>query len=73
MSDIVIDMWWCGDPECNCSQPQIHEVTRDAGGFHTWTELWAGSFRSMPDETERTEQELELSNARLLFTHSGGF
>lgn len=67
-----IVMWWCEDDICDCTQPQINRWTRQSVGSWKCETLWEGTFRSEADATERAEQELELSNARLLFTHAGG-
>ncbi len=67
---IEIVMWWCGDPVCDCTQPQINRWTRKPIGSWSCESLWEGDYRSQADSVEFTEQELELANARVLFAHT---
>ena len=53
-SEILAEMWHCGDEEnCNCYQPQITE--RQKNGYLI-QEMESGPFHSDPDQDEWKEQ-----------------
>jgi hypothetical protein len=46
-------VWWCGDEECDCTQPRI-ELVHGVMGRVDRDPLWVGTFRS-GEEGGRTE------------------
>lgn len=72
MSDlprIDVYLWFCGDDECDCTQPVVERLDPNprAPGFITRTRLWEGSFRSQADRAERAQQLRELRSAARRF------
>ena len=54
-------MWYCGDDECNCHQPQIIENMSHTSFRHgIWKNVWEGTYHSDPDYDELKEQWDEL-------------
>ena len=66
MSTLVAYMWWCGDDECDCTQPVIERYT-ERGRFFNIERLWEGSFHSQRDPDERAQQEAEMMEAAARF------
>jgi hypothetical protein len=60
---VVARLWWCGDGECDCTQPVIERVNPNLQAGYPWVHrenLWEGEFVtetwSVPmDERERLQ------------------
>jgi len=62
------EMWWCGDEECDCTQPQINDRSQGRWyelGWKQLDQIAAGPFHSesTPEET-REQWDWLLSKAR---------
>lgn len=64
---IIAELWWCGDPVCDCTQPIIEEVTpvtNDIGiRWFRRNRIWEGSFHSQASREELEAQWKELTEA----------
>jgi predicted DNA-binding protein (UPF0278 family) len=59
-------IWWCGDDECDCTQPQIDRVTPNLSEGYPWIRretVWRGTFHSKPDADQALAQRAELAVA----------
>ena len=59
-------MWWCGDDDCDCWQPQIDRLTPNFKGGYPWIhreEVWRGDFHSQPEASEWAAQLQQLRDA----------
>ena len=63
---LVAHTWWCGDEECDCTQPLIERVAPNLSFGYPLTRrerLWEGDFVSEADPQERAAQESQLMAA----------
>lgn len=59
-------MWWCGDEECDCTQPKVERLTPNLVAGYPWIHrevLWRGTFCTGATPQEREAQEQELAAA----------
>ena len=59
-------LWWCGDEECNCYQPQVTKITPNREAGYPWIhreDVWQGTFISSPDMKEMNGLLKELKYA----------
>lgn len=57
---IVAQLWWCGDEECDCTQPMIERITPNRRAGYPWIlrdTLWEGEFITDTWEYGREERE----------------
>jgi hypothetical protein len=53
-------IWWCGDDECDCTQPVIERITPNLEAGHPWIRrevLWTGEFLTDTWEYDRAQRE----------------
>ena len=70
--DIIGEVWWCGDPSCDCTQAVIVERYQNlkAPGFVVRLCTWEGEFHTdgepgAEDELTTKRQELHASDPEL--------
>lgn len=64
-------IWWCGDYECDCIQPQILRISPNREAGYPWVRretLWEGTFVSIggtgyPDGVDYETLQAELRAA----------
>lgn len=66
---IILHIWWCGDDECNCSQPLVELVIDNPSDNRCVkrTKLWEGTFTSDPDADEMDKLLNEMKQVALEF------
>lgn len=59
-------IWWCGDEQCDCTQPVIERVSPNLRAGRLWIHresVWQGSFHSQVEPAESVQQRRELWEA----------
>lgn len=59
-SEVVAYVWWCGDEQCDCTEPVIVRVTPNLEAGYPWVRreaLWTGQFLSSTFEYSAEERE----------------
>lgn len=61
MARLEAYLWWCGDYNCDCSQPVIDRVTPNRQAGYPWIhreKVWQGSFRTGGEDMDMLRAEL---------------
>lgn len=57
---LVARMWYCGDEECDCTQPIIEVITPNTVAGYPWIRgkiVWSGEFLTLTYEYTAEERE----------------
>ena len=57
---LVARIWWCGDEECDCTQPVIERITPNLEAGYPWIRreaLWSGEFLTDTWEYDQEQRE----------------
>jgi hypothetical protein len=59
-SRVQASMWWCGDNDCDCTQPLIERITPNLDAGYPWINretLWSGEFLTATYEYSMEQRE----------------
>lgn len=59
-SRLIARLWYCGDEECDCTQPVIERITPNVEAGYPWIKretLWEGKFLSLTFEYSAWDRE----------------